>query len=447
MAKGDTFMGIIMLLLIALAFILCVMIAGNSPSTGNWELGDLGQVSYMQAGGDDTLYAFSGNSIYAIDSHGSLRWNFTTPAQWSLCLNKGHIRASAIENVYSEGISNHGQDTPIFSTFGSNIYLLATTNRNASGPSDKIWDINNIINNLSVVSISQTGRVSWSLPVSGGLSIESWAAIDARQEGVYLFHEYNETLIDHRGNVVWNIENVSDPAAVDEQGFVYTVSAVGSDLLTQFDPDNSSKRDYRVPSSVVQAYYPNGTLYWSRDIGEPVTRQQIYDSLDERYMALPLYENGMLIVPVHNGVIAMDRQGNEIWSKRFSEGDFLLLEKMPFDSYGDVYMRYYTPGSFQDLSYVYIISADGSRVSAQMPFDISSPAARDGIIYYVNGISAAPMNIPITDLQSGSYQLPHRNLTDLDTVAIMCARLSPGPGHLALRRAREPDVRGPGHGE
>ena len=50
MAKGDTFMGIIILLLIALTFILCFMIVQGKPAAGNWELTGLGQVSYMKVG-------------------------------------------------------------------------------------------------------------------------------------------------------------------------------------------------------------------------------------------------------------------------------------------------------------------------------------------------------------------------------------------------------------
>lgn len=418
MAKGDTFMGFLILLLIALAFLMCFMIAQGAPVSGNWELSGLGQVSYMTVGDGDTLYAFSGNSVYAIDSQGRLKWNFTTPSQWNLCPNKGHFYETAIEGGYSGGIVNHVRDVPIFGSSGGNTYLLATSDPNVSRLSGYIWDFDNNVDNLSVVSISQTGKVSWSLPISGDLSIVSWASIDARQEGAYVFHEYNETLINKKGSVVWNIKDVSDPCAVDEQGFVYTVSAVSSDLLTHFDPANSSKYDYRVPSGVVRVYYPNGTLYWSRDIGEPVTRQQMYDDLDERYMTLPLYNNGMLFVPVHNGVIALDRQGNEIWSKRFSDGDFLLLEKMPFDSYGNVYMRSYTPGYFSYTSYVYAISADGSRVSGKMYYDQSNLGASNGVIYYVDDITAFPLPEPGSAMQSGQYQMPARNLTDLDTVAI-----------------------------
>ena len=46
------------------------------------------------------------------------------------------------------------------------------------------------------------------------------------------------------------------------------------------------------------------------------------DGLDDQYRTLPLYNDGMLFVPVHNGIIALDRQGNEIWTKHFDDGDF-----------------------------------------------------------------------------------------------------------------------------
>lgn len=420
MAKGDTFMGFMILLLIALAFLMCFMIAQGKPASGNWELSGLGQVSYMTVGDGNTLYAFSGDSVYAIDSQGRLKWNFTQPDSWRICQDTGRYFE---QNNRTINLA-HTQDTPIIDSYGNSLYALVSPDLNQTMYHLYTIQWEGGLDNLLVISITPAGRVAWSVPVCGNLSAYGWASIDARQEGVYVFHGYNETLIDKRGNIVWNFENVSDPVAVDEQGFVYKVSAVGRNLegvnyhiVNYSYPMTGVYFDYREPSSIVSAYYPNGTLYWSRDIGEPVIRQQMGDDVDKQFKTLPIYEDGTVYVPVYNGIIALDRQGNEIWSQRFAGGNFRLMELMPFDAYGNAYERYFNENDTLD-TYVYYISEDGSRVSGKMPFDSSSPAASKGIIYYLDDISAAPMNVPVFDLQSGNYQMPYRNLTDLDTVAI-----------------------------
>ena len=40
-----------------------------------------------------------------------------------------------------------------------------------------------------------------------------------------MYHDYNETVLDTNGTVLWNIANVADPVSVDEDGFVYSVPA------------------------------------------------------------------------------------------------------------------------------------------------------------------------------------------------------------------------------
>ncbi len=35
---------------------------------------------------------------------------------------------------------------------------------------------------------------------------------------IYLYHDYNETVFDASGKLLFNIENMSDPVSVDEDG-------------------------------------------------------------------------------------------------------------------------------------------------------------------------------------------------------------------------------------
>jgi len=249
----------------------------------------------MTVGDGDTLYAFSDNSVYAIDSQGKLKWNFTQPDQWRICLDTGRYFVADNRTVSLAPVTDTLTSTPVIDSSGGNLYALVSPDLNQSEYHLYTIRWRGGIDNLSVVSISPIGRVAWSVPVSGNLSAVSWASIDAQSQGVYVFHGYNETLIDKHGDVVWNIANVSDPCAVDDQGFVYTVSAIGRQImgvnyivLNDSDAWNGTYFDYREPSSVVSAYYPNGTLYWSHDVGEPIIRQQMWDSVDKQYKTLPI---------------------------------------------------------------------------------------------------------------------------------------------------------------
>jgi hypothetical protein len=213
MAKGDTFMGFMILLLIALAFLMCFMIAQGRPA-GNWELAGLGQVSYMTVGQGDMLYAFSDNNLYAIDSRGNLNWRVGIPEQWHVLTDQGYYYA--FDNQTEFGL-DHTMDTPVFDTDGGDLYVCVTSDPKASASQHNGtgW-YGYIFGDLQVISVSPTGKVAWSLPISGSFSQLNMVSIDATQDGEYVFHGYNETFIDKKGNVLWNVENVSDPGSVDE---------------------------------------------------------------------------------------------------------------------------------------------------------------------------------------------------------------------------------------
>ncbi len=107
----------------------------------------------------------------------------------------------------------------------------------------------------------------------GGASLDT-ASIQAANGRVYVFHDYQETVIDGNGSVLFTIANVSDPAAVDDRGYIYTVSPVKTDPVLE-----GGVYDYRIPSSIVNAYSPDGNLSWSQDIGEPVIRQYVREDV------------------------------------------------------------------------------------------------------------------------------------------------------------------------
>lgn len=233
----------------------------------------------------------------------------------------------------------------------------------------------------SLIAISSEGKPLWNHTIKGDGSRFDDVSINARGDRVYLFHGYNETVLDPDGDTVFEIENVSSPAAVDDQGYVYLVPAIKRDWTSSYDPDRKFYTDLRTPSSVVQSYYPNGTLHWSRDIGSPILTQYVVEEIRHRYGTLPLYDNGTLYVPVENGIVALDSNGNIKWSK-LSEDTFTLFEQMPFDEKGNVYLRYLDPEKHYE-SYVLMIGQDGEEVTLPRSYRyLDYMCAKDGVGYY-----------------------------------------------------------------
>jgi predicted transcriptional regulator len=205
-------------------------------------------------------------------------------------------------------------------------------------------------------------------------------------------------VIDKKGSVLFTIDNVSDPAAVDEQGNVYAVAPVSSDPVLE-----GGAYDYRVPSSVVNAYDASGSLVWSQDIGEPVIRQYLREDIREQYDSLPLYREGKLYLPLQSGVLCMNADGTIDWVKRLNEST-QLLELMPMDSDGNFYLEHVNRANLSASS-IYVLSGDGTSLSKPLPYDeyrsSNYKAGKDGILYYASVEAAS-----------------NRSLADLDTMKL-----------------------------
>lgn len=155
-----------------------------------------------------------------------------------------------------------------------------------------------------------------------------------------------------------------------------------------------SSADYRIPGSTIVSYHPNGTLRWSRDAGETITRPYIVDEIRPLSGTLPVYANHTLYAPVKRGVIAYDTTGQELWSKRLTGDYYDLFELMPVDNMGNVYLRAASfTGNYGD-SYIYVISDGGKNISAPRKYQsqysvVTRTSARDGILYDIKYVPAA----------------------------------------------------------
>ena len=185
------------------------------------------------------------------------------------------------------------------------------------------------------------------------------------------------TVLDSDGTFLFRLDNVSDPAAVDEQGNIYTVNAV-----------TSAWNYEKVPSSTLVAYYPNGTLWWQKNLSGPVQRQAVDASVNPEYLTLPVYRNGTLYVPMKKSFLALDQNGNERWSES-SKWAIKLFGAMPFDSRNDVYLTINTepiPGSDSIFYQGMMVTPAGNDTNFTIPqfphYNGSLISANNGTGYF-----------------------------------------------------------------
>ena len=199
MAGKDRFLiGIAAIVLIIAAFVLVVVLTG-SDATSERQIPETGIPDYVLTGGDDTLYLFSGDNVTALASDGALKYRFTSPAGWDFC-SRWHIESRSGDNVVNGG------STPIATENQGNLYVYLmpenacgtwTDGRSSSGYIDGI-----------LMAVGPDGKALWNVTMKSlAVTMYGWPLQDEyatfsdaflRAQGgrVYLFHGYNETIID-----------------------------------------------------------------------------------------------------------------------------------------------------------------------------------------------------------------------------------------------------------
>lgn len=395
--KSILFEAAVALVILFLAFAIYAMVSSSTTAAAvKWTTPTYDQPRYIYAGDGGLLYSFTGNSIYAFDDEGRALWNLTLPENYSISTE--WLRLEDTSDILAGGFTGTTEVAPTVASSGGVLYVYARPNRTANTS-----DIITVDAYTQVFAISADGIILWSVPLESRLILYGSASLDtvsisASGGRVYVFHDYAETVIDGTGRVLFTIDGVSDPAAIGEDGSIYTVSPVRGDPLLE-----GGAYDYRVPSGTVNAYDSSGKLLWSQDIGESVARQYVREGVREQFGSLPLYREGMLYLPLGDGVLAMNADGTVAWVKRLNVST-QLLDLMPMDGSGNIYLEHVNPANLSASS-VYVLRGDGSGVSAPVPYDgdgsTSYEAGKDGILY----------------IASADSQDNH-SLSDLDTLRI-----------------------------
>ncbi len=406
--------GIAIVILLAASLLLLVIWTGNEGVTER-EIPGIGTPEYIYTGSDDTLYLFSDQNITAVSPDGTLKYRFEIPVNYRIS-ERWYVDRSRY-GANQEYIAVRESGTAVASSDNGTLYVYLVPDHECVAAADE--DLDNasagFFCNGSLLSISPEGRLMWSLPLeslmmpqydvlTSVMNYDSYTYdvtyyatgalsdvyISVRNGKLYVFHGYNETIIDDSGKVLWTIGNVSDPAAVDEEGNLYVLNAAAMPVgepesntpHVQTGGNDSAMRFYKVPGSMVESYDANGTFRWRVDTSDKGVRQ---DTLNP----LPLYAHGTIYVPLDDGVMALGPDGSQKWIKRFDRqnypflpsdssgyqpefaryfaapegGDFEINREMPFDREGNLYLKYSTDFQQSGAYYIIVLGSDGDEIS------------------------------------------------------------------------------------
>jgi len=389
MKKPMVFEGVVAIIIILLLFAVYLMVSGgNGYSSG---VNSTGMVSGIYPAKDGTVYAFAGengNTIYAIDARGNLKWTARVPDAWSVYnpfeYQANKFRAGTYNESGTMTLSSYlVRKTPVFSTDNECLYICVSENITPSSDS-YTTGIPVIEQEEGLMAISPRGRILWSKNISrmhtpffapfttlelyaNNCSIYLFSVYwtEKRSEDTYNIEpQYHNSLqvLNDDGTARFTLQNLSMMPAVDEYGYIYTVPQTEDHL----DP------------STIKAYYPNGTLYWQRNISMPIGYHSRFNEVRD-FPSMPLYSNHTIYVPVANGVWALDTDGSVKWIKGFNDGNSYLLDNMPVDDAGNVYFQCYPIGA---RPYIDVVTSGGTDIIRPMGgYNQISGDPATGILY------------------------------------------------------------------
>lgn len=436
MRKDSAFEACIVILLFLLVGLLALAV--SSPAKpDSWEVNGTSIIDYMTIGSDDTLYLFSGNNITAIRDDGQVAWTYPVPKNLELFLwlnsgpvmaeDSGHLYLYAFEKLTEAEIrsaeENHGWDVAV--EHPSRLISISP-----GGQEEWVYQFN-----LSLPSNQVHFSTYWD-----GYSYPCTVSVKKHGNRIYFFHGGTEEVLDSNGRQLFCISNLSAPAVVDERGYVYGVRAYRpalnySEGYAQFC-NRTPGVDYReylrlhedptatLPTDVVEAYYPNGSLAWSQHIGNQVCQGSSLNGWI-LYDRLPFYGNGMLYVPVPNGIAKLRSDGAYMWTCQIPDGNYALFDLMPFDDSGNVYMESLINRPYEEKVEVCTISSDGYVQPGSWAYDVGDSwgtdqpyvgsvplASRNGVVYTVE--SNGPIDGPKFNETLRTMQFGSRTITAYD---------------------------------
>ncbi len=375
MKRGDTFItAVIMLLILLVASLLVVM---SNETLPEWQVPAGETILSAKAGDEGAIYLLTGDPA-AGTPHTLISVSRDGVKRWELDISKLRHEPDAPANVQGQIVSV--SSTAVY------VYVYEEGQNFRSGV---------------LHAISPTGDISWT--ISHGMDLDPPRSIHECANQVYIYISASkllpgrqfgpwsghELIADLQGNVRWKIEKADTSPAISPDGYVYSM----------FDNSTEGQK-----SSSINAYFPNGTLYWSKQFNHSVIDSDLDDHDRDYYlytrsidwldtsgkdMTIPVYHNNTIYLVYYDEIIAFDPTGNIKWDIPLNstcntesgiDDRYVPYWPVLFDSGDNLNVLCIKDGSIDLLAV-----SPGGEISA-MQYDRSKDylAAYGNCVYYVN---------------------------------------------------------------
>jgi len=315
MERDKLFMAVIVALLIFLSVTLYLGIINQGQTGyGNWSLSMMNaSITYQPAMYVDhygTFYTVAGNGLYAISQDGTIKWSVPVIYDWN----------NFTVSYLWDAVNDNGR-------------LYAIVGQHPA------WRFANCEFETVLMAITDEGKILWKVPVSGPYPI----ALFVSGERVFTYYPGNLSAYDLDGSLQWISENVYSAPTMSQDGTLYVMNS--SDPEKMKIPIHSSFR--------LDAYFPNGSLRWSRNLADLCNDGRLtmkypasFISLDSHVDTLYLFSYGMQI--------AINNDGAIIWAKE----EKTWVELAGYDDDDRIYTKY--PDFHNHCDIWSIVSPDGT---------------------------------------------------------------------------------------
>ena len=153
------------------------------------------------------------------------------------------------------------------------------------------------------------------------VAVQDKSHVEARNGYIYLYHNYNETVFDTSGKYCYSPSRIYRTLYRWTRTDICTaVQAMKAYLMPSWNLcATASYFDYRTPSNVIEKFSPDGKPEWRKELDENVSEPYYLPAVWNEEIGLPLYWNGTLYVPLDKGVIALNKDGDVLWTKTFDK--------------------------------------------------------------------------------------------------------------------------------
>ncbi len=380
------FIRVVIILLIVLATLLVIVI--SSEQLPEWQVPTGEKILSAATGDDGVIYLLTGDPatanphmLFSVTRDGRERWYVTIPDLLDSAGKTGTVSGQIV-------------------SVGSNAVYLYLHNE---------WTINKSPTYAGTIyAISPTGSILWSIENPSPTYTPEVSACESNGQ-VYLYFGPNRyssdrvfsservdisivgslIVTDLRGNVLWTIANSATRPALSPDSYIYAVT------------DNSTNGQN---FSSINAFFPNGTLYWSKSFNGSVIYHSFFTYSFDYFLfsggtdwlgnsgivqTTPVYHNGTIYLVYPGEVVTFDRAGTILWNLPLENSEnaanvnadrYVPYWPALFDPAGDFYVVRITNGSEDLLA----LSPDGNVSSIQhYGYTKDYRATNGNLIYYI----------------------------------------------------------------